>query len=413
VKHKSRKDPSLPKIILVLIVLLGAAFGIYRVSQWFVSGESVARVEATAQEDIETARGYLADGRTEEARQLLDPIAEKSKSGELAAPALMLLAKLDLKDGDRDSARLRLERAASAFPGSPEQPRAAAAYANFLEEDGQVEQAVRIFEEIRANASSHYRAPALTGLGRHAARQGNLMEARELFEEALQSARWNTDDWDEALDEMGNANVELIFSTTPTPDSKVYTVESGDTFTSIGIKLNTTLGLLTRANNLGTDATLRVGQNLKWTPKDFRIVIERSTCRLFLMDSDGIFKRYTAGLGMPGHETTLGKYKIGNKIKDPTWHKPGEGPIPPGDPRNELGTRWMPFVPEQEGLPSDLGIHGTIDPSTVGKYSSHGCARLRMDEVEELFDLVVRSTPVEVVETIEPETIGSLAIARL
>jgi tetratricopeptide (TPR) repeat protein len=413
VKHKSRKDPSLTKIILVLVALLFAGFGVYRVTQWFGSGGSVARVEAGAQENIREARNLLADGRTAEARELLVPIAEKSTNGEIAAPALMLLAKLDLKDGDRESARSRLERAATAFPGSPEQPRAAAAYANFLEEDGQVEQAVRIFEEIRATASSQYRVPALTGLGRHAARQNDLLEACELFEEAVRSAEWDSDDWNEALHELGNANVELIFSSEPSPDSKVYTVESGDTFTSIGIKLNTTLGLLTRANNLGADATLRVGQNLKWTPKDFRIIIERSTCRLFLMDSEGVFKRYEAGLGMPTHETALGKYKIGNKIKDPTWHKPGEGPIPPGDPRNELGTRWMPFVPEQEGLPSDLGIHGAIDPATVGKYSSHGCARLRMDEVEELYDLVVRSTPVEVVETIEPESIDSLAIARL
>lgn len=412
-KYKSRKDPSLTKIILVLVALICAAFGVYRVTQWFGSGGSVARVEARAQENIETARAFLADGRTEEARELLVPIAEKSTDGELAAPALILLAKLDLNDGNWESARARLERAANAFPGSSEQPRAAAAYAKLLEEDGNVDRAVRIYEEIQANASAQYRAPALAGLGRHEARQNHLIEARDLFEEAVRSAEWDSEAWNEALDELGKANVDLIFSSEPTPDSKVYTVEPGDTFTSIGIKLNTTLGLLTRANNLDTDATLRVGQNLKWTPKDFRIVIERSTRRLFLMDSEGIFKRYATGLGMPTHQTTLGNYKIGNKIKDPTWHKPGAEAIPPGDPRNELGTRWMPFVPVQEGLPSDLGIHGAIDPSTVGKYSSHGCARLRMEEVEELYDLVVRSTPVQVIETIEPEAIATLAIAQL
>ena len=411
-KYHSRKDPSLAKIIVVLIALIGAAVGVYYVTQWFGSGGSVARVEASAKENIEIARTFLADGRTEEARDLLVPIAEKSTDGALASPALILLAKLDLADGNRESARSRLEHAATAFPGSPEQPRAAAAYAKLLEEDGQTEQAVRIFEEIRANAPAQYRAPALTGLGRNAARQGSLIEARELFEEAVQSAEWDSEEWNEALDELGKTDVDLIFSIEPTPDSKLYTVEPGDTFTSIGIKLNTTLGLLTRANNLDADATLRVGQNLKWTPKDFRIVIERSTCRLFLMDSEGLFKRYSTGLGMPTHQTTLGKYKIGNKIKDPTWHKPGGGPIPPGDPLNELGTRWMPFVPVQEGLPSDLGIHGAIDPATVGKYSSHGCARLRMDEVEELYDLVVRSTPVQVVETVEPEAINTLAIAQ-
>lgn len=411
-KYKSRNDPSLAKIILVLVALLCAAFGVYRVTRWFGSGGSVGRVEASAQANIESARELLANGQTTEARELLAPIADKSKDGTLAGSALMLMAKLEMEEGKRDAARLHLERAMKEFPGNPEQPRAAAAFARLIEEDGKFDEAVQIYEDIRANAPAQYRAPALTGLGRHAERSGEFIQARDLFQEAVTSAAWDSEEWNEALDALGAANVALIFSPKQTPDSKTYTVGSGDTLTSIGIKLNTTQGLLMRANNLDAESTLRVGQTLKWTPKDFRIVIERTTRRLFLLDSDGVFKRYSTGLGMPGYETTLGKYKIGNKIQDPTWHKPGAGPIPPGDPGNELGTRWMPFVPEQEGLPTDLGIHGAIDPSTVGKYSSHGCARLRMDEVEELYDLVVRSTPAEVVETIDPEVINRLAIAQ-
>ncbi|MCC6142734.1 MAG: L,D-transpeptidase, partial [Candidatus Hydrogenedentes bacterium] len=124
--------------------------------------------------------------------------------------------------------------------------------------------------------------------------------------------------------------------------------------------------------------------------------------------NEGIFKRYSVGLGMPGYETTPGKYKIGNKQKDPTWHKPGAEPIPAGDPRNELGTRWMPLVPTEEGLPTDLGIHGTIAPETIGKFESHGCARLHKEEVEELYDLVVRSTPVEIVEVWQPGESGGV-----
>jgi lipoprotein-anchoring transpeptidase ErfK/SrfK len=107
------------------------------------------------------------------------------------------------------------------------------------------------------------------------------------------------------------------------------------------------------------------------------------------------------GLGKEGHETALGSYKIGNKEKHPHWHKKGQEPIPPGDPRNELGTRWMPLVPLEKNLPEDLGIHGTIAPDTIGKHSSHGCARMHNEDVEELYDLVVRSTPVDIVERLE------------
>jgi LysM repeat protein len=213
----------------------------------------------------------------------------------------------------------------------------------------------------------------------------------------------DSDAWREAAEALGRVNVALVFSLGETEESKVYTVEKGDSLTKIGMKLNTTQGLLTRANDLEQDAVLHLGQRLKYTPKEFRIVIERATCRLFLLDKDGLFKCYPVGLGMKGHETTLGSYKIGDKQKDPTWYKPGGGPIPPGDPRNELGTRWMPLVPLEEGLPTDLGIHGTARPETVGEYSSRGCARLLMPEVEELYDLVVRSTPVDIVDVFDPD----------
>jgi len=201
----------------------------------------------------------------------------------------------------------------------------------------------------------------------------------------------------------GGSTVSVSYTMNCTPRCDIEFDERGDSLTKIGMKLNTTQGLLMRANGLEEDAVLNLGQRLKYTPKDFRIVIERATCQLFLLDKDGLFKSYRVGLGMKGHETTLGSYKIGDKQKDPTWYKPGGGPIPPGDPRNELGTRWMPLVPLEEGLPADLGIHGTADADTVGEYSSRGCARLIMPEVEELYDLVVRSTPVDIVDVFDPD----------
>jgi len=250
------------------------------------------------------------------------------------------------------------------------------------------------------------RAPALCGLARAAERADDLEKARALCREAVRDAAWNSPDWDEAAEALGRLNIALIFSPKPTPESQVYTVERGDNLTNIGMKLNTTQGLLMRANALDKVTTLNVGDRIKFTPKDFRIIIERSTCRLFLLDGDGLFKCYRVGLGKTGHETTLGEYRIGNKQVDPTWFKPNAGPIPPGDPRNELGSRWMPLVPEREELPTDLGIHGTIAPETIGEHSSSGCARMHNADVEELYDLVVRSTPVEIVETVDPRDLG-------
>ena len=274
------------------------------------------------------------------------------------------------------------------------------------EEGGGTDEGLAVYARVRKTAPPALRAPALIALGRHKESLKDREAARQLFTQAMEDAEWGSDAWLDAAQRVGDMNVAAIFSPAPTPESEVYRVVSGDTLTTIGIRFNTTQGLLLRANNLENANRLRLNQTLKYTPKDFEIVIELSTKRLYLLDSQGVFNVYSVGLGKPGNDTTPGKYKIGNKEKNPTWYKPGFGPIPPGDPRNELGTRWMPLVPEEERLPTDLGVHGTIDPETVGVYSSMGCPRLYNDEAEELYDLVVRSTPVTIVEVYNPRQMG-------
>ena len=76
---------------------------------------------------------------------------------------------------------------------------------------------------------------------------------------------------------------------------------------------------------------------------------------------------------------------------NPTWHNPQDGrEYPPGDPQNELGTRWMAF---QGNI---LGIHGTIAPETIGEYASNGCVGMLMEDAEELFDLVPTGTTITI-----------------
>ena len=399
----SRKgDPSLIKIIFVLILLCAAAFGGVRAVQWFNNDFVGGRVEAAASTDLDRARELLERGATGEAREVLEPIIARVDDAAVTPKALMLQANLERQEGNLEAAVAHLRKAAEDYPNSSDQPIAAIAYARLLEETGQLAEAEAAYAKVKETAPPELRAPAIAGLARAKERGDHLIEARELYRQAANEAAWNSEEWQEAVDGLGRTNIALIFSPKPTEQSKVYRVEPGDSLTSIGMKLNTTQGQLMRANNMDNPNRLQLGQALKYTPKDFRIVIERSTCRLFLLDGEGIFKVYKVGLGKEGR-TTLGRYKIGNKEVDPTWFKPGSEPIPSGDPRNELGTRWMPLVPEADNLPNDLGIHGTIAPDTIGKYASMGCPRLLNEEVEELYDLVVRATPVLIVETYQPE----------
>jgi lipoprotein-anchoring transpeptidase ErfK/SrfK len=123
------------------------------------------------------------------------------------------------------------------------------------------------------------------------------------------------------------------------------------------------------------------------------IVIHRAARRLYLYRNTTLVRRFPIAVGMPGHATPLGRYRVIVKEKNPTWNPPdspwaeGLGPIPPGV-SNPLGTRWI-----GTSAPA-IGIHGTPVPSSVGTAASHGCIRMYMSDVEWLFERVHVGTPV-------------------
>jgi len=403
------KDPNLTKIIIVLLVLVAIAYGVMRATDWlnreFVGGDVLARVPDLLGE----AEQLAASGNADRVKELLAPILNRVDDPAVTPKALLLLARAERAAGDVGAAREHLDRAIREFAGSQYLPEATLELALLEESEGHFDLATAHYRALAEKSPPGMRARALMGLARDAERAGEQVTARDLYRDALNDAAWNSAPWNEALDGLGRLNVALIFSETETPECDYYSIEPGDNLIDIGVKLNTTQGLLTRANGIVDAARIQPGQRLKYTPKEFRIVIERSTCRLFLLDRGGVFKRYRVGLGKPGHETTLGKYRIGNKQQDPTWFPQGRPSVPPGDPENELGSRWMPLVPEAEELPTDLGIHGTVAPETVGHYVSRGCPRLTNEMVEELYDLVVRSTPVEILDVLDPAALATSA----
>jgi lipoprotein-anchoring transpeptidase ErfK/SrfK len=68
------------------------------------------------------------------------------------------------------------------------------------------------------------------------------------------------------------------------------------------------------------------------------------------------------------------------------WFRKGEDPVPFGDPRNLLGTRWLSWA--ENGVETGYGFHGTSDPSGVGGAVSAGCIRMRNEDVELLFEIL-------------------------
>ena len=97
-------------------------------------------------------------------------------------------------------------------------------------------------------------------------------------------------------------------------------------------------------------------------------------------------KKYSVATGKKNC-TPVGEFKITDKLVHPTWFKTG-AILPPGSPENALGTRWMGF-----DKPS-YGIHGTIEPKSIGTQASEGCIRMLNEEVEELYSMVPVGTKV-------------------
>ncbi|HHA19369.1 MAG TPA: peptigoglycan-binding protein LysM, partial [Methylophaga sp.] len=108
------------------------------------------------------------------------------------------------------------------------------------------------------------------------------------------------------------------------------------------------------------------------------------------------------GVGREGWTTPLGKTRITQKKKDPTWTPPASilaehlekgDPLPkvvPAGPDNPLGAYAMRLA-----MPGYL-LHGTNRPYGVGLRVSHGCIRLFPEDIEHLFGIVPVNTPVEI-----------------
>jgi lipoprotein-anchoring transpeptidase ErfK/SrfK len=124
-----------------------------------------------------------------------------------------------------------------------------------------------------------------------------------------------------------------------------------------------------------------------------RIEVNVGTRTLTIYKDGKKLKTYRIAVGTSEYPTPTGTYRIVNKQTNPTWNPPdspwakGLGPIPPG-PGNPLGTRWI-----GTSAPA-IGIHGTYADYSIGTAASHGCLRMHMPDVEELFEKVNVGMPV-------------------
>jgi lipoprotein-anchoring transpeptidase ErfK/SrfK len=220
-------------------------------------------------------------------------------------------------------------------------------------------------------------------------KNGDLLKAKEAYQKAIEKypGSSNTAKTQESLD---NLNIKILFSSVITPDSVSYEVQKGDTLIKIARKFGTTPDLILKANGM-KDANIKVGKKMKVSKAKFSIVVDKSQNILTLKSDQEIIKTYKVSTGK-NNCTPVGTFKVTTKIIDPPWYPSSGGMIPAKDPKNVLGSRWIGL-----SKPS-YGIHGTIDPESIGKSVTEGCVRMRNAEVEELYAIVPVGTEVVILD---------------
>jgi lipoprotein-anchoring transpeptidase ErfK/SrfK len=104
---------------------------------------------------------------------------------------------------------------------------------------------------------------------------------------------------------------------------------------------------------------------------------------------------YGVAVGMPAYPTPTGRYSIANKAVNPAWTAPNSPwagayaneTVAGGSAENPLKARWM-------GIVNGVGIHGTGEPGSIGTRASHGCIRMTVPDVIDLYPRVPIGTPV-------------------
>lgn len=120
------------------------------------------------------------------------------------------------------------------------------------------------------------------------------------------------------------------------------------------------------------------------------IVVWVNRNELELYDGFEVEQTWDVATAKPGWTTPVGVWNIWDKRENPAWYNPaldswgaGLPAVVPGGPGNPMGTRAI-YI----DAPGLIRIHGTTDPSSVGRYASHGCIRMHNEEIEDLFERI-------------------------
>jgi LysM repeat protein len=233
---------------------------------------------------------------------------------------------------------------------------------------------------------------------------GNLVQARVSYSKALMSPDLSAVDQQVLRSKLEGINEDLLFSpkiAAGDPLVESYTVVAGDSLERIRKRrdLATDWRLIARVNRMANVNSLKVGQKLKLVRGPFNVVVHKADHRLDLFagspddqDSWLFVRSFKVGLGAD-NGTPLGTFTIkkNSKLVNPHWTNPKTGEhFAADDPKNPIGEFWLGW----EGLGDSkaytgFGLHGTIEPESIGASKSMGCVRMGDQDIALIYELLV------------------------
>ena len=227
------------------------------------------------------------------------------------------------------------------------------------------------------------------------------VQARRLMTQAWRSGRLTDNERAQAT-ELAKRLTEIVLFDPRIldgdPFSRRYTVQNGDALERIvrNEGVNTEWAFVARINGLRNANAIQVGQTIKLPAGTFHAEVSKPDYRLDLYQDYNnervLVASFTVGLGEFG-STPNGTFRIrpDSKLVNPEWIDPRTREhFGQNDPENPIGERWIGIEGLEEhnrGL-RGFGIHGTIEPDSIGKQRSMGCIRMLPDDVAVVYEVL-------------------------
>ncbi|HYD01361.1 MAG TPA: L,D-transpeptidase family protein [Phycisphaerales bacterium] len=245
--------------------------------------------------------------------------------------------------------------------------------------------------------------------------QNQPLEARRVLNDALMNPAISTDGRGSIRAKLASINETLFFSPTAykgDPLTDEHAVTSGETLGRIVRKEGLPIDwrLLVRVNRMPSENALRVGQKLKIVRQPMHAVVHKNSYRMDIYAGPPATPGASAGPdGQDAGWTYIRSFRVGlgesngtpegmfivranSKLVNPKWVNPRTGEVfMPDDPKNPIGERWIGLegIDENTRKFAGYGIHGTVDPESIGQQKSMGCVRLAPGDVEMVYEMLV------------------------